>query len=64
MEYLILPIIVSLYLLPTIIAAIRRHKNQAPIAIINIIFGWTFLGWIIALIWSATDNTEKVEVKQ
>ncbi len=46
-----------LYLLPSFMAAERQHRNTAPIILTNLIFGWTALGWIIALIWSCTDNT-------
>jgi hypothetical protein len=42
------------YFLPTIIAITRGHPNSAPIGIINFFFGWSFLGWVLALVWSAT----------
>lgn len=42
------------YLLPTIIAATRGHPNTAPIAIINILLGWTLIGYAVALAWSFT----------
>jgi RsiW-degrading membrane proteinase PrsW (M82 family) len=44
-----------LYFLPTIIAAKRRHQNDAAIFIINAFLGWTVLGWVIALTWSFTE---------
>lgn len=49
------PVAFVLYFLPTIIAAKRRHQNDAAIFIINAFFGWTFLGWVIALTWSCTE---------
>ena len=48
-----------LYFLPTIIAFNRKHQNAIVILIINFLFGWTFLGWIISIAWSlsaANDN--------
>jgi hypothetical protein len=41
-----------LYFLPAIIG---RHKHDAMgIFIVNLLFGWTVIGWIIALIWACT----------
>jgi len=44
----------ALYFLPFIIAASRRHPQSAPIFVINFFFGWTFIGWVAALVWSVT----------
>jgi len=39
-----------LYFLPTIIA---RHKSDfAGIFMVNLLFGWTVIGWFVALIWA------------
>lgn len=46
------------YLLPAIIAERRRHRNKGAIAVLNVLLGWTFLGWVVALIWSSTANTD------
>jgi hypothetical protein len=44
--------------LPSFIAGYRRHRNAVPIGLLNLFLGWTVIGWVIALIWSASDNTE------
>jgi uncharacterized membrane protein YqaE (UPF0057 family) len=42
-----------LYLLPSLVALVRGIKTpQGPI-LLNILLGWTVLGWIAALIWAA-----------
>jgi uncharacterized membrane protein len=47
----------ALYLLPTIIAILRRAKaNVWQVAIINVAFGWTFVGWVIALVLAASNK--------
>ena len=59
MEILVLLYIVmglATYLIPTFIACIRGHSNSLSILLINILFGWTLLGWLAALIWSFVDN--------
>ena len=48
----IIAVSVGLYLLPTIVAYQRKHPNQNAIFLLNLLLGWTVLGWIIALIWS------------
>ena len=44
------------YFLPTVWALNRGHKNQSAIFLTNLFFGWTLLGWVIALLWAANDN--------
>jgi hypothetical protein len=48
----------GLYFLPTIIVISRNHHNASAIGILNLLLGWTFLGWVAALVWSltATDS--------
>lgn len=44
----------ALYFLPTIIALLRGHRNALAIFLLNFFLGWTFIGWVVALVWSAT----------
>lgn len=53
-------VILVLYFIPAIIAAMRKHPNQNPIFLLNLFLGWTFLGWVAALIWSFTAVTPQV----
>ena len=50
---------IFIYLLPSIVAGSRDHRNVMPIVALNIFAGWTFVGWLASLIWSLTDNTEE-----
>ncbi len=54
LEIVLIVLIFSLYFLPFLIASLRQHKNILAIFILNLALGWTFLGWIAALIWSVT----------
>lgn len=43
---------VALYCLPSIIAHIKGHRYKGLIITLNILAGWTFLGWVACFIWS------------
>ena len=49
------------YLLPTGIAALRKHHQFVAIMITNVLLGWSGLGWVAALIWSATATQHHKE---
>ena len=39
----------ALYLLPVLIGWIRRVPGIGSVAVINVLLGWTLLGWVAAL---------------
>jgi hypothetical protein len=51
-----------LYLLPAEIALRRRHHNRMAIVALNILLGWTVLGWIAAFVWSLTSPPPRDEL--
>jgi len=46
--------IIIIYFLPAIGAYCGGHKNASAIFLTNLLFGWTLIGWGVALIWAAT----------
>lgn len=44
-------ILLTIYLIPALLATARKHKNATAIWILNIFAGWTFIGWVGALVW-------------
>jgi hypothetical protein len=46
-----------LYFLPTLIAS--GTPRVAAIAVANLIFGWTIIGWFIVLIWGLAESGTK-----
>lgn len=58
---LIIIAVVLVYFLPSVISEARHHRNDAAIFILNLLLGWTVLGWIVALIWSFTSPTVAVQ---
>lgn len=43
------------YFFPSIVASMRHHHNALAIFMLNLLLGWTLLGWLGALIWACTD---------
>jgi hypothetical protein len=39
-------------LIPSIVAFIRKHQSKWVIFVLNILLGWTVVGWIITLVWA------------
>jgi hypothetical protein len=46
--------LLCIYFLPTIIALLRRQPNTLAIFLLNFFLGWSFIGWVVALVWSVT----------
>lgn len=42
----------TLYFIPTGCALLVGKRNVGAIFILNLFLGWTFLGWVVALIWA------------
>ena len=47
-------VLIGMYFLPFVIAKVRKHHQSDAILMTNLLLGWTGIGWIVALIWSAT----------
>jgi hypothetical protein len=54
---LMLMAIVVIYILPTLIAFGREHPRRQDVAVLNIVLGWTLIGWIGAFLWATLAET-------
>jgi thiol:disulfide interchange protein len=52
---LLMAVGIWIYFLPWLEARHRKHPNAASIGILNLLLGWTFLGWVAALVWAFTN---------
>lgn len=43
---------VMLYLAPSIIADAREREDAFAVTMVNILLGWTVIGWFAALVWA------------
>ncbi len=48
----VMVVILTLYLIPSIVAFARKHPNRWLILVINIVFGGTGIGWLGSLVWA------------
>lgn len=44
-----------LYFMPAFIASMRGHHNSTAITILNLFLGWSFVGWVVSLVWAFTS---------
>ena len=55
-------VILAVYLIPSLIALLRKHPHKIAIVALNILGGWTFLVWVGALVWSLLlPQTKKID---
>lgn len=52
-------VLAGLYFLPTIIAASRKVANVGSVAVINVLLGWTLIGWVVAMAMAARSVTPR-----
>ena len=51
-----------LYMLPTVVASLRRAHHVGLILLLNVFLGWTVAGWFAALIWALLSAPKCVYV--
>ena len=61
MVFIFLGILV--YFLPAINGYTRKHPKRDLILLVDLLLGWSLIGWLIALIWSYSGpNYSKVKI--
>jgi hypothetical protein len=56
---ILIVLFVFIYFLPFITARVRKHRNLEAIGVLNFFLGWTFVFWVLALVWSVYREREK-----
>jgi len=49
-------VLTGTYFIPALNAKVPHHRNSDCILLTNLFFGWTAIGWLVALIWLASDK--------
>jgi hypothetical protein len=60
MEIIVIILIFLFYFLPSILGWNKR--NAGAILILNLLLGWTLIGWVVALIWSLTNDSPSQQI--
>lgn len=53
-------IVLVLYFVPSIVAFVRKHEKAGWIFLLNLLAGWTMLGWGVALVWAEEAGESQV----
>lgn len=57
--YALIVIVIALFFFPTILSAWKKQEEIFIVFIINVIGGWTFLGWCFALFMSLSGESRR-----
>jgi hypothetical protein len=49
------------YFIPASIAFYRGHQSVLGVFLLNFFLGWTFVGWIVALVWAMSGKPQKAQ---
>lgn len=56
-----LVVLAVLYFIPYGVAHSRNHPSRTGIGLLNLLLGWSILGWLVALIWAASGRPGTAE---
>ena len=62
--FLILIVAVYIYFLPSLLANKNKREDANLILLVNLVMGWTLIGWGICLFWAISIQPNKVEEKK
>ena len=60
--FLILAILLGIYFIPTMVALDRGVMNKWSVLVINLLLGWTLIGWAVALAMAVRTQREPQQV--
>ncbi len=56
--YFLSALLILGYILPLLLAFDRQHRRRLIIAMLNVLFGWTIIGWFVLLFWSLLQDEQ------
>jgi len=54
----------ALYFLPVLVGAFRRAPDLGSVAVLNVLLGWTLIGWVVALALAFRSTRPQGQVLQ
>ena len=55
-DVLLVVALVALYMVPTVVALARGCWNAPRVVRVNLVYGWTGIGWLAALVAACTGS--------
>jgi hypothetical protein len=49
-------VMIGLYLLPSVVAMVRKVVNVGSVVTVNVFLGWTLVGWVVAMAMATRTN--------
>lgn len=59
--FVVIVVVFGFFSIPTLVAFSRRHRNRWAILVLNMVFGATLIGWVIALVWAMNKVDDPVK---
>ena len=59
LAWLAVIVILFIYFIPSMVGG-RAKERSAAIFTLNLLLGWTFFGWVIALVWAIAEKKNEV----
>ena len=54
----------AVYFIPSGMAVLREHSQLPALFLLNLFLGWTFLGWVAALVWAFINQPTVAQPKE
>lgn len=57
---ILLVVAAVIYFLPSIVAGARgKATGTGGVLLVNLFFGWTLIGWLLAFVWACSGKTDR-----
>ena len=57
-QFVVMWAFLALYFTGFLVAMKRNHRDCTAIFALNLLTGWTFIGWVISLVWALKVSKE------
>lgn len=55
----LLPVLLIAYFTPVLVAVLRKHRFTTAIGLINLLLGWTVIGWLASIVWAVNKDVRE-----
>lgn len=55
-------LVLAAYFAPSIVALLRHAANKWRVVAVNTLLGWTFIGWVVALVMALPGHGQQPQI--